>query len=123
MFTVKMIDEEHEEAALLRKARENEKIRKKIIAKKALTVGMVSAESPSPMKRVAAGFCKGMADRTDEDGELVFTGKRGYPKQRDCETCMISLAKHAWDGKVWGKMKRGMMHELVTSGYKIKPHQ
>ena len=65
MFTVQMIDKEHEEAALLRKARRNEKIRKKVIANKALTVGMVSAESPSPMKRAAAGFCKGLADKTN----------------------------------------------------------
>ena len=118
-----MIDKEHEEAVLLRKARRNEKTRKTAIAKKAIAVGMVSAESPSPMKRVAAGFCKGMADRTDEHGELVFTGKHGYPKQRDCETFMITLARHAWDGKVWEKMKREMMYELVTAGYTIKPPQ
>jgi len=118
-----MIDKEHEEAVLLRKARRNEKTRKTSIAKKAIAVGMVSAESPSPMKRVAAGFCKGMADRTDEDGELVY-GKGYYkhgPKQRDCETCMISLAKHAWDGAVWEKIKRELMHELVNQGYTIKP--
>ena len=60
-----MIEKENEEAVLLRKERETEKRRKNVIAKKALTVGMVSAESPSPMKRVAAGFCKGMADKTD----------------------------------------------------------
>ena len=104
-----MIDKEHEEAVLLRKERKNEKKRKIVIAKKAFTVGMVSEESPSPMKRVAAGFCKGMADRTDEDGELVY-GKAYYkhgPKQRDCETCMISLAKHAWDGAVWEKNENG----------------
>ena len=34
---------------------------------------MVSAESPSPIKRMAAGFCVGMADKTNEDGEVIFT--------------------------------------------------
>ena len=72
-----MIDKEHEEAVLLRKARTNEKQRKRVIAKKAVTVGMASAESPSPIKRMAAGLCVGMADRTNEEGEVIFTAKQG----------------------------------------------
>ena len=103
MFTVQMIDKEHEEAVLLRKARRNEKIRKKVIANKALTVGMVSAESPSPMKRAAAGFCKGLADKTNEDGEVIFTAKQGFGTQNHCQAQLVSLAKHAWDGAVWEK--------------------
>ena len=122
MFTVKMIDKEHEEAVLLRKARTAEKARKKVIAKKAFTVGMVSAESPSPMKRVAAGFCKGMADKTNEDGGVIFIATQGcFGTRNHCQAQLVSLAKHAWDGAVWEKIKRELMHELVTSGYTIKP--
>ena len=121
MFTVKMIDKEHEEAALLRKARRNEKIRKKVIANKALTVGMVSAESTSPMKRAAAGFCKGLADKTNEDGEVIFAIAKPINTRNHCQAQLVSLAKHAWDGAVWEKIKRELMHELVTSGYTIKP--
>ena len=116
-----MIDKEHEEAVLLRKERTNEKKRKIAIAKKALTVGMVSAESPSPMKGVAAGFCKGLADKTNEDGEVIFTAKQGFGTRNHCQAQLVSLAKHAWDGAVWEKIKRELMHELVTSGYTIKP--
>ena len=117
-----MIDKEHEEAVLLRKERTNEKKRKiGVIAKKAFTVGMVSAESPSPMKRVAAGFCKGMADKTNEDGGVIFTAKQGFGTRNHCQAQLVSLAKHAWDGAVWEKNKRELIHELVTSGCTIKP--
>ena len=122
MFTVQMIDKEHEEAFLLRKARRNEKIRKKKIANKALTVGMVSAESTSPIKRMAAGLCVGMADKTNEDGEVIFTATGGnFGTRNHCQAQLVSLAKHAWDGAVWEKIKRELMHELVNQGYTIKP--
>ena len=121
-FTVKMIDKEHMEAALLRKERLSDKNRKIVIAKKAFTVGMVSADSPSPIKRVAAGFCKGMADKTNEDGEAIFVATQGgFGTRNHCQAQLVSLAKHAWDGAVWEKIKRELMHELVTSGYTIKP--
>ena len=116
-----MISKEHDEAVLLRKERTAEKVRKKTVAKKAFTVGMASAESPSPMKRVAAGFCKGLADKTNEDGEVIFTAKQGFGTQNHCQAQLVSLAEHAWDGAVWEKIKRELMHELVTSGYTIKP--
>ena len=102
-----MIDKEHEEAVLLRKERTNEKKRKIVIAKKAFTVGMVSTESPSPMKRVAAGFCKGLADKTNEDGEVIFTAKQGFGTRNHCQAQLVSLAKHAWDGAVWEKNEKG----------------
>ena len=116
-----MISKEHDEAVLLRKERTAEKVRKKNVAKKAFHVGMVGAESPSPIKRMAAGLCVGMADKTNEDGEVIFTAKQGFGTRNHCQAQLVSLAKHAWDGAVWEKNKRELIHELVTSGYTIKP--
>ena len=65
----------------------------------------------------------GMADRTNEDGGVIFTAKQGFGTQYHYQAQLVSLAKHAWDGKVWEKMKREMMYELVTAGYTIKPPQ
>jgi len=117
--TVNLIDKEAAEAEIARKERTIASRAKRQLAKKALEVGMVSADSPSPIKRVAAGFCRGMADKTDEDGEVVSTSKSIATRNR-CQSQLMSLSKHAWDGAVWEKMKMEMMHELVTSGYTIK---
>ena len=118
--TVNLIDKEAAEAAIARKERTIASKAKRQLAKKALDVGMVSADSPSPIKRVAAGFCRGMADKTDEDGEVVSVGKSIATRNR-CQSQLISLSKNAWDGAVWEKIKREMMHELVNQGYTIKP--
>ena len=118
--TVNLIDKEAAEATIARKERTIASKAKRQLAKKALDVGMVSPESPAPIKRMAAGFCRGLADKTDEEGEVVSVDKSIATRNR-CQSQLISLSKNAWDGAVWEKIKREMMHELVNQGYTIKP--
>ena len=118
--TVNLIDKEAAEAAIARKERAIASKAKRQLAKKALHVGMVSADSPSSIRRMAAGFCRGMADKTDEDGEEVTTGKSSATRNH-CQSQLTSRSKHAWDGAVWEKINRELIHELVSAGYTIKP--
>ena len=86
-------------------------------------MGMVTTTSPSPLKIIAAGFCKGAVDTTDENGEATGRSLQGAGTANYCQVQLISLAKHAWDGCVWERMKRELMLELVNAGYTIKPPQ
>ena len=81
-------------------------------ASKAIRVGMVSKESPSPIKRAAAGFCIGFLDNTDEAGEVAHPPAKRTTKNM-CQKQFISLAKHAWEGEVWGMLKKEIASELL----------
>ena len=81
-------------------------------AGKALRVGMVSKESPSPQKRLAAGFCIGFLDNTDEAGEVAHPPAKRTTKKM-CQKQLISLVKHAWDGEVWDMLKKEIASELL----------
>lgn len=73
---------------------------------------MVTKESPSPIKRVAAGYCIGFLDNTDEAGEVAHPAGKRTTKGM-CQKQFISLAKHAWDGEVWDMIKKEVASELL----------
>ena len=119
---MKLIDQAAEKAQLVDKELMKMKVRKRTLAKKALKVGMVTTQSPSPLKKVAAGFCRGVSDLTDEDGEVVFNNKQGIGNRNCCQQQLISLAKHALDGGVWKKIRREMIDEMLNEGCTVAKH-
>ena len=93
----------------------NQRSRKCKQAGKAIRVGMVSKESPSPQKRLAAGFCIGFLDNTDEAGEVAHPPAKRTAKGI-CQKQFASLVKHAWDGEVRALLKKETAPGLLEGG-------